>query len=86
VDIWRDVFRGSRVMDTQQLFNALMSVAAFLAVFVFNSTTRKLQKLEDAIAEMPKEYVQKDDYRSDISEIKAILKQIFDKLDAKADK
>jgi len=86
VDVWRDAFRGCGVMDTQQLFNALMSVAAFLAVFVFNSTTRKLQKLEDAIAEMPKEYVQKDDYRSDISEIKAILKQIFDKLDAKADK
>jgi len=73
-------------MDTQQLFNAVMSVAAFLAMFVFNSTTRKIQKLEDAIAEFPKEYVAKDDYRADIGEIKAILKQIFDKLDAKADK
>lgn len=73
-------------MDTQQLFNAVISVAGFLAVFVFNSVTRKLQKLEDIISEMPKEYVTKDDYRSDISEIKAILKQIFDKLDAKADK
>jgi hypothetical protein len=30
--------------------------------------------------------VAKDDYRSDISEIKDILKQIFNKLDAKADK
>jgi len=30
--------------------------------------------------------VAKDDYRSDISEVKAILKQIFDKLDNKADK
>jgi hypothetical protein len=35
---------------------------------------------------MPKEYVQKDDYRADIADIKAILKQIFDKLDAKQDK
>jgi len=73
-------------MDTQQLFNALMSVAAFLAVFVFNSTSRKLQKLEDAVSELPKEYVAKNDYRADITEIKAILKQIFDKLDSKADK
>lgn len=73
-------------MDNQQLFNAVVSVAGFLAVFVFNSLTRKIQKLEDAIAEMPKEYVAKDDYRSDIAEIKAILKQIFEKLDHKQDK
>jgi len=74
------------VMDNQQLFNVVVSIAGFLAVFVFNSTTRKIQKMEDRIAEMPKEYVAKDDYRADISEVKAILKQIFDKLDAKADK
>lgn len=73
-------------MDNQQLFNAVVSVAGFLAVFVFNSITRKMQKMEDAIAEMPKEYVAKDDYRSDIAEIKAILKQIFDKLEHKQDK
>jgi hypothetical protein len=30
--------------------------------------------------------VQKDDYRSDIKEVKDILRQIFDKLDAKQDK
>ena len=77
---------GSTVMDNQQLFNVVVSIAGFLAVFVFNSTTRKLQKMEDRIAELPKEYVAKDDYRSDISEIKAILKQIFEKLDNKADK
>ena len=73
-------------MDNQQLFNVVISIAGFLAIFAVNSTTRKIQKLEDAVAEMPKEYVAKDDYRSDISEIKAILKQIFDKLDGKADK
>jgi cell fate (sporulation/competence/biofilm development) regulator YmcA (YheA/YmcA/DUF963 family) len=76
----------SAVMDNQQLFNVVVSIAGFLAVFVFNSTTRKIQKMEDRIAELPKEYVTKDDYRSDISEIKAILKQIFEKLDNKADK
>jgi hypothetical protein len=50
-------------MDNQQLFNVVVSIAGFLAAFVFNSTTRKLQKLEDRIAEMPKEYVAKDDYQ-----------------------
>ena len=73
-------------MDNQQLFNVVVSIAGFLAIFAVNFTARKIQKLEDAVAEMPKEYVAKDDYRADISEIKAILKQIFDKLDGKADK
>ena len=73
-------------MDNQQIFNAVVSIAGFLAVFVFNSATKQIQRLEDKINELPKEYVAKDDYRSDITEIKDILKQIFNKLDAKADK
>jgi hypothetical protein len=47
---------------------------------------QRIQKLEDAEKNLPKEYVQKDDYRADIKEVKEILKQIFDKLDGKADK
>ena len=73
-------------MDNQQIFNAVVSIAGFLAVFVFNNVTKQIQRLEDKINELPKEYVAKDDYRSDITEIKDILKQIFNKLDAKADK
>jgi cell fate (sporulation/competence/biofilm development) regulator YmcA (YheA/YmcA/DUF963 family) len=73
-------------MDNQQIFNMIVSIAGFLAVYVFNSTTKQIQRLEDKINELPKEYVAKDDYRSDITEIKDILKQIFNKLDSKADK
>ena len=73
-------------MDNQQIFNIVVSIAGFLAIYVFNSTTKQIQRLEDKINELPKEYVAKDDYRSDITEIKSILKQIFDKLDNKADK
>ena len=73
-------------MDNQQLFNLVVSIAGFLAVYVINNLTRTIQKLEDKVNEMPHNYVAKDDYRSDISEIKSILKQIFDKLDGKADK
>jgi hypothetical protein len=73
-------------MDNQQIFNIVVSIAGFLAVYVFNSTTKQIQRLEDKLNELPKEYVAKDDYRSDITEIKSILKQIFDKLDNKADK
>jgi hypothetical protein len=73
-------------VDNQQIFNAVVSIAGFLAVFVFTNMTKQIQRLEDKINELPKEYVAKDDYRSDITEVKAILKQIFDKLDNKADK
>jgi cell division protein FtsL len=77
-------------MDNQQIFNFVVAIAAFLAVFVFNQTTRKIQKLEDDAASMReqilRDYVQKDDYKADIKEIKDILRQIFDKLDSKQDK
>ena len=73
-------------MDNQQIFNIVVSIAGFLAVYVFNSATKQIQRLEDKLNELPKEYVAKDDYRSDITEIKSILKQIFDKLDDKVSK
>ena len=73
-------------MDNQQLFNIVVSVGGFLAVYVFNSVTTKIQKLEDKVNSLPHDYVVKDDYRADIAEVKAILKQIFDKLDNKQDK
>jgi len=74
------------MMENQQLFNLVVCVAGFLAAYVINNLTRTIQKLEDKVNDLPHSYVAKDDYRSDISEIKVILKQIFDKLDGKADK
>lgn len=77
-------------MDNQQLFNLVVSVAGFLAVFVFYQVMQRLQRLEDTLnsleKQLPHDYVQKDDYKSDIKDIKDILRQIFDKLDNKADK
>lgn len=73
-------------MDNQQLFNLVVSTAGFLAIFVFYQVMQRIQRLEDSEKNLPKEYVQKDDYRNDIKEVKDILKQIFDKLDGKADK
>lgn len=73
-------------MDNQQLFNLVVSVAGFLAIYVINNLTRTIQRLEDKVNELPHTYVAKDDYRADITEIKSMVKQIFDKLDGKADK
>jgi len=73
-------------MDNQQLFNAIVSIAGFLAVYVINTLTRQISKLEDKVNEFPNTHVTKNDYRADIADIKNILKQIFDKLDSKQDK
>ena len=77
-------------MDNQQLFNLVVAVAGFLGVFVFYQVMQRLQRMEDKLGELermlPHDYVQKDDYRSDIKEVKDILRQIFDKLDNKQDK
>jgi hypothetical protein len=73
-------------VENQQLFNLVVTVAGFLAAYVFNNMTRQIQKLEDKVNALPTTYVIKGDYREDIAEVKTILKQIFDKLDSKADK
>ena len=73
-------------MDSQQIFNIIVACAGFLAGWVLNNITRNLNKLEDKIENLQKIKVDKEDYHRDISEIKSICKQIFDKLDAKADK
>jgi cell fate (sporulation/competence/biofilm development) regulator YmcA (YheA/YmcA/DUF963 family) len=77
-------------VENQQLFNFVVSIAGFLAVFTFYQVMQRLQRAEDKIAELermlPHDYIQKDDYRSDMRDIKDMLKQIFDKLDGKQDK
>lgn len=73
-------------MDTQVIFNIAIACAGGLALWVLNSMTRQIQRLEDKLEALPHDYVQKDDYRSDIKEVKDILRQIFDKLDNKQDK
>lgn len=77
-------------MDNQQLFNFVVSIAGFLAMFVFYQVMQRLQKAEDTLdklrEDLAKEYVHKDDYRVDIKELKELLRQIFDKLDGKQDK
>ena len=77
-------------MDNQQLFNLVVSIAGFLAMFIFYQVMQRLQKTEDALDalkdKLSSEYVHKDDYRTDIKDLKDMLRQIFDKLDNKQDK
>lgn len=69
-------------MDNQQVFNIVVCIGGFLAAYVLNMLTQRIQKIEDKMETC----VRKDDYKDDIREVKEILKQIFEKLDSKADK
>jgi hypothetical protein len=74
------------MMDTQYLFNVAVSIAGFLGGWVLNNIYQTLRMLDKDVRQMPMNYVAKDDYRRDIDEVKEICRQIFAKLDNKADK
>lgn len=73
-------------MDNQSLINVLIGTAGAFGGWVLNNITRTVNRLEDKVSNLPAVYVSKEDYRSDISEVKTLLNKIFDKLDTKVDK
>ena len=73
-------------MEGQMLFNIVVGLAAFFGGWTLNSISRTLERLDQDVREMPHLYVNRDDYRSDINEIKGMLGKIFDRLEHKADK
>jgi hypothetical protein len=73
-------------MDSQNIFNIVLGIAAFFGGWVLNNITKAIERLDTDVRKMPHDYVSKDDYHRDIGEIKDICKQIFNKLDNKADK
>ena len=73
-------------MDTQQIFDIIIGLCAFMGGWILNNITKAIERLDSDVRDMPKDYVTKEDYHRDIDEIKDICKQIFNKLDDKADK
>ena len=73
-------------MESQFIFNVIVGIAAFFGGWMLNSITKAIERLDTDVRSMPHTYVSKDDYHRDIGEIKDICRQIFAKLDAKADK
>jgi len=73
-------------MDQQMLINIAFGVAGGFGGWILNSLSRSILRIEDRISELPLQYVTRDDYRSDIADIKGMLARIFDKLDNKVDK
>lgn len=73
-------------MDTQSLVNIGITVAGCFGGWVLNRIMTSLDKLDSDVKDIPNRYIRRDDYIRDVSEIKAMLKNIYDKMDAKADK
>jgi hypothetical protein len=73
-------------MELQMFFNAVIGIAAFLGGWVLNNITKAIERLDKDVRDMPHTYVTKDTYHRDIDELKDICRQIFAKLDNKADK
>ena len=68
------------------LFNIVIGLASFFGGWVLNNITKAIDRLDNDVRKMPTTYLSKDEYHRDISEIKIMLGNIFDKLDNKMDK
>ena len=73
-------------MEMQVIFNLVVGVAAFFGGWVLNNITKAIERLDADVRALPHTYVSREDFHRDIDEIKDICKQIFAKLDNKADK
>ena len=73
-------------METQTIINIAIALSGGFGGWILNSLSRSIIKIEDRINDMPLQYVTKDDYKSDIAEIKGMLGRIFDRLDNKVGK
>jgi len=75
---------------SQDMINLMITLSGAVFGWILRVVWESIRKLQDEMNDFQREvhtsYVSKDDYRQDILEVKEILKQIFDKLDRKADK
>jgi hypothetical protein len=77
-------------MEYQSLINTGSGIAFTVAGWFAREMWTAVKELKSDLAklreELPKTYVNRDDNRDDIREIKEMLGKIFDKLDSKVDK
>ena len=73
-------------MDYQVLFNIAVAIAGFFGGWTLNRIYLAIDRLDGDVRNMPLNYVTRDDYRSDMRDIKEMLGKIFDKLAGKVDK
>jgi cell fate (sporulation/competence/biofilm development) regulator YmcA (YheA/YmcA/DUF963 family) len=57
-----------------------------LGGWTLNRIYQAIDRLDNDVRQMPMSYVARDDYRTDLKDIRDMLGKIFDKLDGKVDK
>jgi len=77
-------------MNSQDLINLAFGASASVLGWFAREMWAAVKELKADLAklreELPRNYVARDDYKSDIREIKEMLTKLFDRLDNKADK
>jgi len=77
-------------MDIQQLLNVVLSVAMAVIGWFARELWSAVKELKSDLSklreDLPKTYIGRDDYKSDLRDIRDMLGKIFDKLDLKQDK
>jgi hypothetical protein len=77
-------------MDSQHLIDIGLATACAVTGWFARELWTSVKLLQSDLTrlsvELPKTYVTRDDYRSDLKEIKDMLARIFDKLDGKVDR
>lgn len=77
-------------MEFQHIVNILATVAFGAAGWFTRQVWTSVQELKSDLfklrEELPKTYVARDDYKSDIKEIKDMLMKLMDKISEKADR
>ena len=70
----------------QMVLMATMAVSGWFLRMLWTATQELKTDLAKLRADMPHEYVLKDDYKDELKHIQEMLEKIYDKLEKKADK
>lgn len=77
-------------MEFQQLLNIVLGTAMTVVGWFARELWAAVKELKADLSklreDLPRNYISREDYRSDLSEIKSMLRRIEDKLEKKEDK
>ena len=77
-------------MEFQQLLNIVLGTAMTVVGWFARELWAAVKELKADLSklreDLPKTYISREDYRSDLTEIKIMLRRIEDKLEKKEDK
>lgn len=77
-------------MDPQHIIDAGLGIASLVTGWFARELWAAVKELKADLAklreDLPRTYVAREDYRSDLKDVKEMLNKIFDRLDNKVDK